>query len=113
MPNNATKTLLVCGNGDALVASLSGDQYWITNQQGQSTPCPLQQACRCWMQYEQSLQTGPQTPENLALVAQSPVPPPTAVGQTWEEHTPWQQELLLKLGLTPADVDPLATKKSG
>lgn len=113
MSSENTKVVLVFSNGETLVASPSGDQYWITDQQGQATPCSLQHACRCWQQYEQSLQNGPQVTggPDPGTCPTAPSTTPTAV--SWDEYSPWQRDLLTKLGLTPEDVDPLATKKAG
>lgn len=81
------KTILLFEDGSALVASPGGDQYWVQDSLGRHLPCPLQQACAYWLR-----------------CGQDGVPAPPVRVET--EYTPWQQELLEKLGLTPLDLAP-------
>lgn len=85
--SRSLKTILLLEDGATLVASPGGDQYWVQDPQGQRQPCSLEQACAYWLRY-----------------GQDGVPAPPARVET--EYSPWQHELLEKLGLTPLDLAP-------
>jgi hypothetical protein len=120
MTNNATKTILAFGDGSTLVSSPGGDLYWFVYPDGTSAQCPLQQASRYWMQYEESLRVGPNLPQedfcpegrptSYATATPSECPMVSRAVQDYQggrEYSPWQRELLQKLGLTEADADPI------
>lgn len=124
MPNGTvgTKVVLAFGDGSTLVSSPGGDLYWFVYPDGTSVQCPLQQASRYWMQYEDSLQVGPTAPQYQERDSvQSPVgyvpPQPTTAPRRVQEYqgsqdySPWQQELLQKLGLTETDLDPTGSMR--
>ena len=121
MPNhNEVKTLLALGDGSSLVASIGGDQYWIMHQDGSTTPCSLQKASMYWLQYEETLEVGPQYPNAEApqgvVAACAPASTNPSIRRNVREfkgeYSPWQRELLEKLGLTEADVDPLGSRRN-
>jgi len=111
---NGTKTVLAFEDGSALVSSSGGDLYWLVAPDGTSTPCSLQKACRYWMQYENTLLIGPRPLEQAEVgdqqetlrVARSDVGRVVEDYGGDEGYSPWQRELLEKLGLTEADLDP-------
>lgn len=121
---DVTKTILAFGDGSRLVSSPGGDLYWIVYPDGSSSQCPLQQASRYWMQYEESLRVGPNLPQedfypegqpaHYATTPPSECPMTNQVVMSYQrehEYTPWQRELLQKLGLTEADVDPMGAAR--
>jgi hypothetical protein len=117
MPSG-TKTILAFDDGSTLTTTPGGDLYWILSPDGTATPCSLQQASLCWMRYEDSLLAPPPvqlnegaTGQNLGYVAvpesSHPAGRVVPAGQeSSHEYTPWQRELLDKLGLTADDMDP-------
>lgn len=132
---SGTKTILVFEDGSTMEAASGGDQYWIVSPNGTAKLCPLAQACRYWDQYEASMSVGPQpisltptipvtqVPTSTPPVSSNYIPPPEARPPTprvvcgyqdqngGQDYSPWQRELLDKLGLRDEDIN--TTEPSG
>ncbi|MDY0001354.1 MAG: hypothetical protein RBU30_08685 [Polyangia bacterium] len=103
-------TLLILDGGSSLVSSARGDQYWIVDQQGVSTPCPLEEVCRLWLWYEASLEPGFEASRGAASgpgQGAPPRPPPEPAKEELASKTysDWQLEICNRLGLSPEDLE--------
>lgn len=109
------KTVVIFSSGNALVSSPGGDKYWIRSEDGVTlTPCSLQQAAMMWREHEKEERATNEEVGGELFGSSSPAPKPLDTNQEssspgWEGYSEWQKDLMVKLGLTPQDVDPLHT----